>query len=78
MKSIREEWNIYLKALYDGQTMSRTQYNETMKAFYAGCGTMLRGMSDITDMPGDEGVRLLDSLAHEFVSFVNGMEKKKN
>jgi len=68
---IDEHWKIFAKAIFAGEPVSRVQYEETRKAFFAGATAMLRMIQAIGDdsVSEEDGVMVLDAVEEECVQF---------
>ena len=71
MAVIEEHWKIFAKAIFAGEPVSRVQYEEMRKGFFAGATAMLRMMQAIGDdsVSEEHGVMVLDAVEEECVQF---------
>lgn len=69
--TIEEEWDTYAKAIFYGVNPSRTQYEETRQAFYAGCTVMFKSHVQIAsdDVRMEDAAEWLDNASQEIYAF---------
>ena len=75
MKTIQQEWELFAKSIFRGEDVSKVQYTETKKAFFAGATAMFAMVQETGDpsVTEDQGVAHLDALQDEVVSFMRSM-----
>ena len=68
---VEAHWQIFAKAIFAGEPVSRVQYEEMRKAFFAGATAMLRMVQSVGDdsVTEEQGVMVLDAVEQECVQF---------
>lgn len=69
MRTVKEEWISYLAVL--PPEASKIQIQETRRAFYAGCVSLLRLLADLEDdeLSDDAGAHIIEGLQAELDAF---------
>ena len=68
---VEAHWQIFAKAIFAGEPVSRVQHDEMRKAFFAGATAMLRMVQSVGDdsVTEEQGVMVLDAIEQECVQF---------
>lgn len=69
---IREEWDSYAAKVLAGGTVSQVQRDETKRAFYAGCASMMGILNERMgdgSLPTQKDIHVIDNLVKELKDF---------
>jgi len=75
MKTIQQEWELFAKSVFGAEDVSKVQYTEMKKAFFAGATAMFAMVQETGDpsVTEDQGAAHLDALQDEVVAFMRSV-----
>lgn len=77
MERIEQEWRDYVSRVFEGDTISKIQYQNMREAFYAGLIVLLGIMqNEVSGMPEGEGIKFLEKLKAELWGFRNEIKMR--
>lgn len=77
--TIESQWKSFSAKVLGGQLISKTQYNEMRRAFYAGASAVLAINWEIGDdsVTEEEGMQWIGNMTQEVTEFCEGVKSGK-